>query len=471
MMKTNLTFGVIVGNRGFFPSHLIEKGRRAILKILEDRGIQAISLGLEDTKNGGVGTLDEAITCSNLFRAHRDEIDGILITLPNFGDEKAVADAIRLSELNVPILVHAFDDDMGNMTSLDRRDSFCGKLSLCNNLNQYGIPFSLTEYHTVDPLDESFCRDLERFSAVCRVVRGLRHVRVGALGARPTAFNTVRYSEKLLERCGITVDPLDLSEAFGLAARLKEDDPQLSAKVEEIRQYARVNGVPNGSLQRMARLAVVIDRWMESNHLAVTAIQCWTSMEQFYGITPCTLMSMMSNKLMPSACETDVTGVLSMYALTLASGSPSALLDWNNNYGRERDKAVFFHCSNLPAGVFETTPAMGYSEIFADSVGQENAYGTLSGRIKTGPFTYCRISTNDLKGRIQVYLGEGKFTDDPITTFGGYGVGEVPRLQQLMKYICRNDFEHHVAASPSLVADVVEEALVRYLKWDVYRHD
>lgn len=470
-MKKQMTFGVIVGNRSFFPSHLILKGREIILNILERQGYKAIALGLDETKNGGITTIQDANQCAKLFRAHRDEIDGILVTLPNFGEEKIIADAIRLSELNVPVLVHAFDDDMTKMTNLDRRDSFCGKLSLCNNLSQYNIPFSLTELHTVDPEDESFLRDLKKFAAVCRIVKGLRYIRVGALGARPTNFNTVRYSEKLLEYNGIAVDTLDLSEALGRAGKLKDDDPALTAKLEEIKAYAGVSGVPGLSLQRMARLGVVIDRWMETNQLTLTALQCWTAMEQFFGITPCTLMSMMSDKLIPSACETDVTGVLSMYALALASEEPSALLDWNNNYGQDRNKAVFFHCSNLPASFFEVKPTMGYSEIFAGDVGKENAYGTLSGRIRQAPFTYCRLSTNDTSGKIQAYIGEGEFTNDAVTTFGGYGVAYVPQLQALMQYICRNGFEHHVAANMSKVADAVEEAFVRYLKWEVYRHE
>lgn len=468
-METQLTFGIIVGNRSFFPSHLINSGRKAILEVLEQEGIRPIALSLEETKNGGVSNLEEAERCINLFRSHKDEINGILITLPNFGEEKIIADCIRRSELNVPVLVHAFDDDMEKMTSLDRRDSFCGKLSVCNNLNQYGIPFSLTELHTVDPLDDSFKQDLLRFAAICRVVKGLKYIRVGALGARPTAFNTVRYSEKILEHYGITVDTLDLSEAFGQASRIKDDNVELRTKIEEIRQYARISNVSNEPISRMARLAVVIDRWMQANRLAITAIQCWTSMEQNFGITPCAIMSMMSDKLIPSACETDVTGVLSMYALSLASQMPSALLDWNNNYGKQREKAVFFHCSNLPASFFDSKPTLGFSEIFAGSVGEENAYGTLSGRIKPMPFTYCRISTDDLAGNIKAYVGEGKFTDDPIATFGGYGVGEVHGLQDLLKYICRYNFEHHVAATPGLVADAVEEAFVRYIKWDVYR--
>ena len=469
-MSQELTFGVIVGNRGVFPSHLILDGREKMLNVLHSNGIKSVALDTEHTKNGGVSTLDEAIACSDLFKKHRQEIDGILVTLPNFGDEKSVSDAIRYSGLNVPVLVHAFDDDKSKMTAANRRDSFCGKLSLCNNLNQYGIPFSLTKFHTIDPSDEAFAEDLNNFSMVCRVFKGLRNIRVGVLGARPTNFNTVRFSEKLLERHSITVDTLDLSEAFGRTQVIKSDDPELNAKIEEIRSYAVIDNVPDEALIRMAKLGVVVDRWMVSNHLTLTAIQCWTAMEKYYGITPCTLMSILSDKLLPSACETDVMGVLSMYALTLASQQPSSILDWNNNYGTDRLKTVLFHCSNLPASFFEERPEIVYSEIFAGDVGQENAYGTMSGRIKPEPFTYCRLSSDELAGKISVYLGEGIFTNDELSTFGGYGVAEVPRLQELMRYICLNSFEHHVATNLAKVADPLEEVFTRYFNWNVYRH-
>ncbi len=213
------TLGVIIGNRGFFPDHLCNSGRQTILKVLAEEGIQAIVLPPEVGKFGSVESLSDAQQCADLFKQHRDEIDGVLITLPNFGEERPMANALRWSGLNVPVLVQAFPDDASLMTIADRRDSFCGKMSLCNNLKQYGFKYTLTSLHTVDPESESFRADLRRFVSTCRVVRGLRSARVGAIGARPAAFNTVRYSEKLLERAGISVDTLDLSELFGQAGR------------------------------------------------------------------------------------------------------------------------------------------------------------------------------------------------------------------------------------------------------------
>ncbi len=479
-METKLkspTLGVIVGNRGFFPSHLCETGRETVLKVLAEEGIKAIALSPEETPFGSVESLAEAQKCADLFKKHRDEIDGVLVTLPNFGDERAIANTLRWAGLNVPVLVQAFPDDALKMTIADRRDSFCGKMSACNNLKQYGLEFSLTGLHTVDPESESFKQDLRRFVGICRVVGGLKNARLGAIGARPAAFNTVRFSEKLLEHAGITVETLDLSEIFGRAGQIADSDPKVKAKLEQLTAYVPTVGVPSESLIKMAKFGAIVDSWMEANNLVASAVQCWTAMQEYYGVVPCTLMSMMSNDLMPSACETDIAGVVGMYALALASGKPSAIVDWNNNYGDDPDKGVIFHCSNLPRDIFvdetiasEDIPAMDYQGIIAGVVGKENTFGTVVGRVRSGPFTYCRVSTDDVNGKISAYVGQGELTGDSLKTFGGFGVVRVPKLQQLLHYICQNGFEHHVAVNLSQTAAAVNEALGKYLGWDIYYH-
>ncbi|MDX2066490.1 MAG: L-fucose/L-arabinose isomerase family protein [Fimbriimonadaceae bacterium] len=444
-----------------------------MLDVLESEGFDVVVLPESGRVGSGrvagsIESLADARACAELFDTHRHRIDGILVTLPNFGDERAIANAIRMSGLAVPVLVHAFGDDKTRMTIADRRDSFCGKMSACNNLRQYGIAYSLTTRHTVDPRSDSFRADLQRFGATCRVVRGLRGARIGALGARPTAFNTVRYSEKLLERSGISTETLDLSEALGRANRLA-DDPRVAGKIARIRDYTDVSGIPEAALDKMARLGVVIDDWIDECGLDATAIQCWTALEEFYGVVPCTLMSMMSDGLLSSACETDVAGVVGMHALRLASGTPSALLDWNNNYGDDPNKAVVFHCSNLPKSVFESQ-RMDYQEIIAGTVGKENTFGTIVGRMRSGPFTFCRVSTDDAAGTVRAYVGEGRVTDDVLQTFGGFGVVEIPNLQGLLRMICTDGFEHHVAYSASTVADAVADAFGTYLGWACVRH-
>lgn len=468
-MSQRVTLGVIIGNRGFFPTHLCESGRKTILEVLEKNGFDVVILPESSRQSGTVESLADAQACADLFKEHREKIDGILVTLPNFGDERAVANTIRFSGLNVPVLIHAFNDDAKRMTIADRRDSFCGKMSVCNNLRQYGIKYSLTSLHTVDPTSDSFKSDLTKFASVCRIVKGLRRARIGAIGARPGAFNTVRYSEKLFENAGITVETLDLSEVLGWANKLKSADQVVQEKRARIAAYTNIEGIPEESLDKMARLGAAIDTWSVENRIDATAIQCWTSLEEFYGIVPCTLMSMMSDSLRASACETDVAGTVSMYAMQLASGTPSALLDWNNNYGGDPDKAVVFHCSNLPNSVF-AEQKMDFQEIIAGTVGKENTYGTIVGRMKTGAFTYCRVSTDDLTGKICAYLGQGELTNDNLITFGGFGVVKIPNMQGLLQYICENGFEHHVAFNLSETATAVEEAFRNYLGWSVYHH-
>ena len=465
------TFGLIVGNRGFFPVELCKSGRATMLKVLQEEGFGAIALSPEDTKFGSVETYDDAKKCAELFKKHREEIDGLIVTLPNFGEERGVADTIRLSGLDVPILVHAYPDEVGQMSIKTRRDSFCGKMSVCNNLTQYNVAYSLTTLHTVAPESAFFREDVQWFGAVCRVVNGLRKARFGQVGARPAAFITVRYSEKLLEEAGISVESIDLSEIFGRAWKLTDKDPKVVTKLDEVKGYLKTAGVPADALFKMAKLAVVLDRFIADHDLVGTAVQCWTSMEEHYGLVPCTVMSMLSNKLIPSACETDITGLIGMYAMALASGKPSALLDWNNNYGDDPDKAVVFHCSNLPQDIFGGKGTMDYQEIIAGTVGKENAFGTIVGKIKPTPVTYCRVSTDDYFGGIRAYLGEGEITDDPVDTFGGYGVIQVPDFQGLLQYICEQGFEHHVAVNPTLVAGALYEAFDKYLDWDVYYHE
>ncbi len=468
-MQNKMTMGLIVGNRGFFPGHLAESGRKEMIQVLQEAGIEVVSLAPEQSRYGAVETHEEAKRCAELFRSRGEDIDGIIVTLPNFGDERAIADTIRLSRLRVPVLVQATPDTPSKMSISHRRDSFCGKMSACNNLTQYRIPYSLTSSHTVSPTSPEFKKDLKSFAAVCRVVRGLQGLRIGSIGARPAAFNTVRYSEKILESQEISVETLDLSEVLGRIQRMKDSDDSAQAKLRSIEKYVSTNDVPKAALLKMAKLGAVIDGWMKQVDVTISAIQCWTSIEENLGVVPCTVMSMMSDDLMSSACEVDICGVLSMHALRLASETPSALLDWNNNYDDNPDKAVCFHCSNLPKH-FLKEPKMDYQAIIAGTVGKENTFGTCVGLVRPGAMTFARFSTDDRAGRMRGYTGGGKFTDDPLETFGGAGVVEIPKMQSLLRYICENGFEHHVAANFSSVADSVHEAVTRYLGWDMYRH-
>ncbi|CAN5609382.1 L-fucose/L-arabinose isomerase family protein [soil metagenome] len=467
--KSNAVIAVIIGNRDFFPDKLVATARTEIIDLFQQLNITPVMLSDADLKLGGVETFAEAQKCAALFKQHVDEIDGILVVLPNFGDEKGVAETIKLSGLNVPVLIQAYPDDLGKMDVVNRRDAWCGKISVCNNLYQFGIKYSLTTKHVTTLSDETFISDFKNFLSVCRVVKGMRKVRIGAVGARPGGFNTVRYSEKILQRNGISVMTVDLSEILGNANKLTADDKSVKEKLEKIHAYTSTGKTPNEKLIQIAKLDVVLADFMEENVLDATAIQCWTSLQKNYGCNVCTSMSMMSENMMPSACEVDVTGTLSMYAMQLASGSPSALVDWNNNYADDDSKCVLFHCGNwaksfLPDITISTAPILG------TSVGTENTYGALDGRTPAMPLTYGRISTDDCKGIIKAYVGEGELTNDALNTFGNRAVAQINNLQGLMQYVCKNGFEHHVVMNASKTAGILKEAFENYLGWDVYQH-
>jgi L-fucose isomerase-like protein len=464
------TLGVIVGNRDFFPDVLIAEARRDLTKLFAELSIEPVWLSPEETKLGAVETWADAQKCGALLGRNRSKLDGILVCLPNFGDEKGVADSIRLADVRLPILIQACPDDLDQFGLDRRRDAFCGKISVCNNLRQYGIKFSLTRDHTVAILDPHFREDLVRFIGTCKVVRGLSRVRIGAVGARPNAFNTTRFSEKLFEASGITVNTIDLSEVFGDAARIAADDPRVRQRIEQIRAYADASAAPDEAILRMAKFALVVDDWMHSLGITATAIQCWSSLQKNFGVNVCTIMSMMSEQMLPSACEVDIAGVVGMYALQLAGGRPSALVDWNNNYGNDPDKCVFFHCGNwakdfLPEVRIATAPILG------TTLGEENTFGALEGRTNAGPVTFGRVSTDDLNAKICAYVGEGEFTNDPLNTFGTRAVVKVPALRNLMHVICQNGFEHHAAMNRSHCAVAVAEALGRYMGWETYHHN
>jgi L-fucose isomerase-like protein len=464
------TLGVIIGNRDFFPDRLVSEARADILALFDKLNLHPIMLEEYESKLGGVETFRDASRCADLFRRHQDDIMGVLVVLPNFGDERGVAETLKLAGLNVPVLIQAYPDDLNKLDVARRRDAWCGKISACNNLYQYGIKYSITDQHVIHPNTPAFGEELLNFVAVCRVVKGLRKVRIGAVGARPGGFNTVRYSEKILQRNGISVVTVDLSEILGNANKLNNNDQLVKDRIDKILSYTPRGLTPDDALFQIAKLDIVLNDFMQENALDATAIQCWTSLQQNYGCNVCTSMSIMSENMLPSACEVDVTGTLSMYAMQLASGSPSALVDWNNNYADDENKCVLFHCGNW-AKSFLPDIQMSTAPILGTTVGVENTYGALDGRTPASALTFGRISTDDSKGIIKAYIGEGALTDDPLNTFGNRAVAQINNMQGLMQYVCRNGFEHHVVMNASKTAGILKEALENYMGWEVYQHN
>jgi len=464
-IDSNTHFGVIVGNRDVFPDHLAREGRLEIQAVLEEMGYDYLMLGENDTKFGVVETYSDAKKCAELFKAHKDKIDGIIVILPNFGDEKGIVNTLKMADLSVPVLIQASSDEIDKMDRRFRRDAFCGKISACSVLYQHGIPFSLTKTHTCSIKSLNFKHDIKRFEKICKIVKKIQRARFGQIGTRPNAFETVRYSEKILEFNGITIEPIDLSEIFGNINKLDNNDQKVKQKIQFIKDYTSSTTFPEESLLKLAKLAVVVEKWVIENDLDGFAFQCWPSIQDNFGIVPCAIMSMFSEGLVPAACEVDISGLIGMYILQIASDTPSAILDWNNNYGDDPEKMVLFHCSNLPKSFFKDTK-MTIHPIIGDDK-PDLSFGAIQGRIQTKPCTLLRIETDDMYGDIKALLVEGNYTDDPLDTYGGYGVIEIPGLQNVLKTLCNEGFAHHVGATLNEVGDIVNEALTKYLGWNV----
>ncbi len=299
-MKTDKKqcFGVIIGTRAYFNSELARDVRKQLLKTLEEQGYDYVILPEDATPTGSssIETREDGLKCAELFRQNRDRIDGIIVSLPNFGFEIGIINAISVADLNVPVLVQACDDENDKVDLDSRRDAFCGKISVCNNLYQYGIPFTDTTLHTYSIYSPLLAEDINRFAGICRVVNGLRHCRIGQIGTRPLGFNTCRASEKLLQRSGITVVPADLSEIIFAAEAIKEDDPELAAYIAKTTSYAEVPEDYKSKVSKQCRFGLAVERWVKANQVDAVAIQCWDSLEQNYGCAACVTMSMLSDK-------------------------------------------------------------------------------------------------------------------------------------------------------------------------------
>lgn len=471
MKQKKQTFGVIVSTRSFFPSHLVKTARDEITSLLDKLGYGYVMVGEQDTEYGAILTYEEARTCANLFKEHADEIDGILVIMPNFCEELGITEAIVQANLNVPVLIQACDDDFHKLDMANRRDAFCGKISLCNNLYQRSIPYTLTKLHTCPINSEAFIGDIHRFAGVCRVVKGLKGSRIAMLGARPIAFNTVRYSEKILQKHGISVQTVDFSEIIAAAENYK-DAEKVAAKVKEICAYGNVAPfIDRALLERQAKLCLAISGKVEELACDASTVQCWDSVENNYGCATCLAMSMMGEAGKPSACESDVTGAVSMLAASLAAESPAALMDWNNNIREERDCCISLHCSNFPKSFFRSDVEIECLDVLGSTLGKENCFGACKGQVAAGDMTFLRFTTDDCKGVLKAYVGEGEFQAETIPTKGGVANCHVENLQGLMHYICKNGFEHHVCFVRGHVADILEEALSNYMGIQVYRHN
>ena len=459
------TFALYFGNRGFFPASHLSTARKELGAVLKKLGHKTISLPVKATRNGAIETPAEGKIFANFLADNRGKFDGVILCLPNFGDETGAIAA--LNNCSVPILIHAYPDEMDKLGPALRRDAFCGKFSVMDVFCQYGLKFTTLQPHVVSPNSKAFEDNVTYFDQLCRVVSGMKNMVVGAVGARTTAFKTVRIDETALQRHGITMETLDLSDIF---ARVKSmgNDPKVRAKKKKLADYTCWAGVPDEAMITLCKLGVALDQVIKEYAMDCLSVRCWLEMQQQLGISPCVLLSELNDRGIATACEVDAGNAVTMHALHLATGNVSTCLDWNNNYGDDLNKCILFHCGPVPQSMMTKKGQITSHDILDNALGDKGcSWGCNVGRISPTPVSFGSMLTE--AGRLKFFLGEGEFTKDQIPKdyFGCAGVFKTQNLQKMLQTIGYAGYRHHVSVSPGLVTAAVAEAFEKYLGYDV----
>lgn len=459
-----MTFALYFANRGFMPAELIESARDDMVKAVTDAGYDYIIMDKEATRYGAVETRDEGRLYASWLKAHEGKYDGVILCMPIFADENGAITALQ--DCGVPVLMQAYPDEIGKMDFKHRRDAYCGKFSVTDVFYQYNVPFTVMKPHVVHPLSDDFATNLHDFAKICNVVRGMKRFTIGCIGARTTAFKTVRFDELTMQRHGITVESFDLSELFELVKNLKDDDAKVIAKIESLKNYTNFTRVPDDKMLMLAKVAVVIDDYIETYHLDAISLRCWNEMETYLRVCPCVLLSELNDRGIVASCEIDMCSAITMRALQLATDGPAACLDWNNNYGDDENKVILFHCGSTAQKLMKSKGTVTSHKMF-DKTDPGSGWGTNEGRIGCFPMTYSNCKTEN--GKITIYFSEGEFTNDDIEKefFGCGGVAYIEDLQNKLIKLAKGGFKHHTTVANGHVKYILEEAFKTYLGYDV----
>lgn len=462
------TFALYFGNRGFMPESLVAGARTEMCQAVEKAGYDYILMDEKETRYGAVEGREEGEKYARWLESHRGEYDGVVLCMPNFSDENGAVTALQ--DAGVPILIQAYPDEIGKMGFETRRDAFCGKFSIEDVFYQYGVKFTVMEPHVVHPLSPQFEENLKDFAAVCRVVNGMKRFTIGCIGARTTKFKTVRFDEITLQKYGITVEAFDLSELIYRVGKKQDGDPQVIKKAERLKEYTNCSRVPEDKLMILAKIGVILDEYVEDYRLDALTLRCWDELHDILGVAPCVLISELNDRGIVASCEIDLCSAVTMYAMQLASEQPAACLDWNNNYGEERDKVILFHCGPVAQSLMTGKGLVTDHKMFSKN-NPGCGWGSNEGRIRPFEMTFSNCRTED--GKLLIYVSEGEFLEDPIEEayFGCAGVAKIDDLEKKLIRLGRGGFKHHTTVGVGRMKRILEEAFRYYLGYEVVSID
>lgn len=456
-----MKLALLVANRGFFPSSVIESAYDEMRQAAAKAQVELLEIEKDKVKYGAVETTQEGMIYHDFLEAHHGEYDGVIICLPNFGDENGIKAALR--DVNVPVLLQAYPDEIGKMDFANRRDAFCGKLGLCAVFKQMGFKFTSGKPFVMHPLSAEFEKELREFAAICRIVRRMRYMRLGVFGARTTAFKSVRYDEGAMERLGCDVESFDLTMVMERYEETSADCANAKFFRERLLATGDYADAPEYALENLSRFGATIKAIVDEQKLDAIAVRCWSELQHMLHIAPCALLGIFNSIGVPAACETDASNALPMLALNAASESPCGCLDINNNYGSDPEKAVLFHCGPLPVELMLKPGHIEEHKMFTKTQGENCSWGVNVGHIRPGVITIAGARTEN--GEVRYFVERAEITEDPIEEgfFGTPGVVKMENLQDKLFSMQEEGFRHHAIITAGDHVREVEEALSKYL--------
>ena len=459
------TFALFYGNRAFMPDDVIDEARPQLEKAVKDAGCDFISMDVSLTSHGAAETVAEGKIYAKFLEENKGKFDGVIACLANFSDEASAIAALK--DCGVPILIQACPDEIGKMDFAGRRDAFCGKLAITDLFYQYGIPFSLTQSHVVALDGDEFQRELKKFAAVCRIVKGLKNLTIASIGARVSAFKTMRFDELTAQKYGITVETIDLSDFFLRMKSMDSSSKEFADKLEFYKNYANCTKVPAESMDKMVRASLAADQIAAELETDCMTIRCWDEFQREMQISVCNLISELNDRGIVTACELDIANAISMKALSSASQDPAMCLDFNNNYGDDPNKCILFHCGPICNTLMTGKGEIVEHKMFKKTMGDDVSWGVNQGYIKAMPMTYSSAKSDN--GKIVAYVDNGIFTGDPIEDgyFGTGGVAYIENMQKKLYDNAKNGFRHHVSVSSGQNKDAMLEAYKTYIGFDI----
>ena len=456
-----MKLALLVANRGFFPSSVIESAYAEMRQAALKAGVELLEIEKDKVKYGAVETTQEGMVYHDFLEEHHGEYDGVIICLPNFGDENGIKAALR--DVNVPVLLQAYPDEIGKMDFAQRRDAFCGKLGLCSVFKQMGFKFTSGKPFVMHPLSDAFNKELTEFKAICNIVKKMRYMRLGVFGARTTAFKSVRFDEGAMERLGCDTESFDFTTVMEKYNEITADCEEAKFFKEKLLATADFSDAADYALDNLARFGATMMWFVKDQKLDAISVRCWSELQHLLHIAPCSLLGIFNSLGIPASCETDASNSIAMMALNAASGTPCGCLDINNNYGDDENKAILFHCGPLPVELMTGPGHIEEHLMFTKTQGENCSWGLNVGHIKPGVVTFAGARTEN--GEVHYYVEKGEVTADEIESayFGTPGVIKVDNLQDKLFSMQEEGFRHHTIITAGDHVREVEEALSKYL--------